>query len=692
MHGLGLLLLQIAVVLLAARAVGWLARRLGQPQVVGEMAAGILLGPSLLGWLAPGASAALFPPSSLEPLHALSQIGLVLFMFLVGLELDPKLLRSRGRAAVMISHASIVVPFLLGTALALHLYPRHSDASVGFAAMALFLGAAMSVTAFPVLARVLTERNLLATKVGALTIICAAVGDVTAWCILASIVAYVRSGAALGALAVTVAGSLVYAGVMLRGVRPLFARIETYYRTRGRMTPEVMAAVVFLLLASAWTTESLGIHALFGAFLLGAVLPKEPGFVHDLAVRLEDLTVILFLPLFFAYTGLRTSIGLLDDPTLWLDCVLVIGVAVAGKLGGSAIAARFSGLSWREAGALGTLMNTRGLMELVILTIGLDLGVISPVLFVMLVLMALATTIMTTPMLEWIYPVHLIRRETIGGDDASEAPGVLIPVSLPSSGPGLLRVAHALVPAPGARLYGVHLLRAEERTMVEETGQPILPGTQTALRPLLAEAEALGVTVRPMAFVSRHFGDDIADLARTKGVRLILLGWHKPVFRESILSGAVAHVMERAPADVAVYVARVDPPWRRVLVPFHQGPHDLAALELARTLAASGAEVTVLHVVAPRRTPDEPRAGAGEVVAAMGPERMTLEIVESGDPERTIIEACAAYDLVLLGADDGDDTDRQPFGERHERIAEACRGSMLIVHRHGANGLTPASR
>jgi Kef-type K+ transport system membrane component KefB len=414
MHGLGLLLLQIAVVLLAARGVGWVARRLRQPQVVGEMAAGILLGPSLLGWAAPGVSTALFPAASLGPLHSLSQIGLILFMFLVGLELDPKLLRNRGRAAVMISHASIVAPFLLGTALALHLYPRYSDASVSFVEMALFLGAAMSVTAFPVLARILTERNLLGTKVGALTIVCAAVGDVTAWCILAAIVAFVRSGAALGGLTITLVGSIAYVAVMLHGVRPLFSRIETYYRTRGRMTSEVVAAILLLLLASAWTTEWLGIHALFGAFLLGAVLPKEPGFVHDLAVRLEDLTVILFLPLFFAYTGLRTSIGLLDEPSLWLDCLLVTGVAVAGKLGGSALAARSCGLDWREAGALGTLMNTRGLMELVILTIGLDLGVISPVLFVMMVLMALVTTIMTTPMLEWIYPLHLIRRETIG--------------------------------------------------------------------------------------------------------------------------------------------------------------------------------------------------------------------------------------------------------------------------------------
>jgi Kef-type K+ transport system membrane component KefB/nucleotide-binding universal stress UspA family protein len=684
MHGLGLLLLQIGVILLAARAVGWVARRLRQPQVVGEMVAGILLGPSLLGWVAPGLSGALFPPASLGPLHSLSQIGLLLFIFLVGLELDPRLLRSRGRAAVVISHASIVTPFLLGAALALHLYTRHSDASVSFPEFGLFMGAAMSVTAFPVLARILTERNLLGTKVGALTIACAAVDDVTAWCVLAGIVAFVRSDAAFGALTVTVVGSVVFAGVMLFAVRPASARLETYYHTRGRMTPEVVATIVFLLLASAWTTEWLGIHALFGAFLLGAVLPKDTGFVRDLAVRFEDVTVILFLPLFFAYTGLRTMIGLLDEPALWLEGGLVVAVAVLGKLGGSAVAARECGLSWREAGALGTLMNTRGLIELVILTIGLDLGVISPVVFVMMVLMALITTVMTTPMLERIYPLHLIRQETIGGDERSETPAVLIPVSLPSSGPGLLRVAHALVPSPSARIYGVHLLRPEERAMVEETGEPILPGDQAALRPLLAEAETLGVTVRPLAFVSRRFGDDIADLARTKDVELILLGWHKPVFSEGILRGAVAHVMERAPADVAVYVARIDPPWSRVLVPYRSGPHDRAALELARRLAEAGAQVTVLHVVPPSDGSDDPHAGARGILGDTEPEGLTLEIVESIDPHHTVIQACATYDLVLLGADNGRGAEPLPFGERHERIAQACRGSMLIIHRHGA--------
>ena len=268
MHAVLTLLLQIGVILAASRLVGLAFRRIQQPQVMGEMVAGILLGPSFLGWIAPGVSASLFPAATLPALGALSQTGLVVFMFLVGVELDPKLLRGRGEAALVTSHASIVAPFFLGSLLALYLYPRLSDESVHFAGFALFMGAAMSVTAFPVLARILTERNLLRTKVGAVTIACAAVDDVTAWCILAAVVTLVRTEAAPGELALTLGGSALFAVGMLFVVRPLVARIEVYYRNRGRvLSQDMIALLLLLMIASAWTTERLGIHALFGAFL-----------------------------------------------------------------------------------------------------------------------------------------------------------------------------------------------------------------------------------------------------------------------------------------------------------------------------------------------------------------------------------------------------------------------------------------
>lgn len=405
------LIVQVAVVVVAARVVGLLFRRIHQPQVMGEMVAGILLGPSLLGWAAPSVSAWLFPPASLGSLSALSQVGLLVFMFLVGLELDPRLLRDRGHAALVTSHVSIVAPFVLGAGLALYLYPRLSDDGVPFVGFALFMGAAMSVTAFPVLARILRERGLLRTRVGAVTIACAAVDDVTAWCILAGVVVLVRSGGAELPLWVTVGGSLAFAGAMLWGVRPLLARMEHAFRRRGAVTQDMLAAILLLVLAAAWTTEWLGVHALFGAFVAGAVMPKGEGFVHALNEKLEDVTVVLLLPLFFAFTGLRTAFGLVSGAEMWGYTALIVLVAVAGKFGGSALAARATGMSWREAGALGVLMNTRGLMELVILNIGLDIGVISPALFAMMVLMALFTTFMTSPLLEWILPARQLRAE-----------------------------------------------------------------------------------------------------------------------------------------------------------------------------------------------------------------------------------------------------------------------------------------
>jgi Kef-type K+ transport system membrane component KefB len=405
------LVLQIAVILVAARIVGLLFQKINQPQVMGEMVAGILLGPSLLGWLAPGVSASLFPPASLSYLNALSQVGLVVFMFVVGLALDPSELHGYGHAAVLTSHVSIVAPFCLGGLTALYLYPRLSDDSVTFTGFALFMGAAMSITAFPVLARILSERGLVRSRMGTLAIACAAVDDVTGWCILAYIVVLVRVAHATRPAWVTIAGSLAYVLIMLFVVRRLLPAFEREFRKRASLSDNLIAAIVVLVLVSALATEWLGIHLLFGAFLMGAIMPKAPEFTRYLLHKFESVTVVLLLPLFFAYTGLRTRIGVGGGRAIWFYSALVIVVAITGKLGGSMFAARLAGMPWREAASLGILMNTRGLMELVILNIGLDIGVISPAMFSIMVLMALVTTFMTTPLLEWVYPTRLFRAQ-----------------------------------------------------------------------------------------------------------------------------------------------------------------------------------------------------------------------------------------------------------------------------------------
>lgn len=406
-----LLIAQIAVILIVARLVGWLFRKIHQPRVIGEMVAGILLGPSLLGWVAPNVSAVLFPAASLGSLNSLSQIGLLLFMFLVGLELDLKQLRELGRTAVITSQVSIIAPFVLGLFLAIYLYPRLSDRTVSFTGFALFISIAMSITAFPVLARILTERDLLRSKVGALAIACAAVNDVTAWCVLAGIVVLVRASGLPLPLWMTLAGLGAFLFIMVFVVKPALHRLVALYERRGMLTHDTLALILLVTLASGWVTESLGVHALFGAFLAGVVMPRHHEFAQQVLQRLESLTVVMLLPLYFAFTGLRSSFLLIVGAGMWFYCVVIILLAVIGKFGGSLVAAKFSGMSWREAAAVGVLMNTRGLVELIILNVGLDLGILSPALFSVMVLMALVTTFMTSPLLSLIYPDQATCRE-----------------------------------------------------------------------------------------------------------------------------------------------------------------------------------------------------------------------------------------------------------------------------------------
>jgi len=397
-HPLSVLLLQVIVVLVASRVMGSVFRRLGQPSVIGEMASGILLGPSLLGALSPAAESFLFPASSLESLHLLSQIGVILFMFVVGFELETQHLRERADAAVLVSHASIIVPFFLGTAFSLAIYRSLAPEGVSFTAFALFMGIAMSITAFPVLARILDERGLTRTQLGATAIACAAVDDVTAWCLLALVVAIVKADG-LFAAALTVALAALFTAVMLVAARPRVARAIQRATAAEPRSKGMVAGVLAFVLASALATEIIGIHALFGAFLAGVVLPADENLRAFLRSRLEAFSSVFLLPLFFAFTGLRTQLGLLGDWSGWLLCASVIGVAICGKLGASALAARWTGMSWRESLSLGVLMNTRGLMELIALNIGYDLGILSPRMFTMMVLMALATTMMAGPAL-----------------------------------------------------------------------------------------------------------------------------------------------------------------------------------------------------------------------------------------------------------------------------------------------------
>ncbi len=392
------LLLQFILIIVATRTLGSLFSRFGQPSVIGEIAAGILLGPSLFGWLWPEASAIVFAKGSLGILQLFSQIGVCLFMFVVGLELEIGQLKHKAQAAVVVSHASIVVPYLLGVVAAYLLFPSFGAPGTPFVTFALFMGIAMSITAFPVLARILADRGITRTPLGVTAIACAAVDDATAWAILAIVVAFARA-TGLTSTFIGFGLVIVFVAAMVWGVRPLLAR---WFDKKGMtITAGSIASVLVFMTAAALATQMIGVHALFGAFLAGAIMPRNEAFRKNLTLRLENFSAIFLLPLFFAFSGLRTHLGLLNDAESWLICGGIIAIATAGKLGGSMLAARLTGMGWNESFSLGALMNTRGLVELIALNIGYDLGILPPRIFSMLVLMALFTTFMTGPLLNF---------------------------------------------------------------------------------------------------------------------------------------------------------------------------------------------------------------------------------------------------------------------------------------------------
>jgi Kef-type K+ transport system membrane component KefB len=400
-YPLATFILQIAVIILAARVFGWLFGKLGQPAVMGEIIAGILLGPSALGALTPAINGFIFPPASIGNLQIFSQIGLILFMFVVGMELDLEILRKNAGSALLISHASIVIPFALGCGLSYFLYSILAPPDIPFFAFALFMGIAMSITAFPVLSRIIRERGLSHSRLGQLALTCAALDDITAWCLLAIVLAIIRNGNQ-NSLSNSLFLLPVYVLAMLFIIRPLLKKLLDQATGEEKIGRSRLTVIFIILLLSAYCTELIGIHALFGAFAAGIVMPAEKEFRIRLADKIEDIALVLLLPLFFVVTGLRTTIGLLDNPSLWVILFLILAVAVIGKFGAAAISAKLMGESLKDSLSIGALMNTRGLVELVVLNIGYDLHIISPAIFTMMVLMALITTCMTNPALNLI--------------------------------------------------------------------------------------------------------------------------------------------------------------------------------------------------------------------------------------------------------------------------------------------------
>ena len=532
-HPLSILIVQIIIILISSRLLGNLFRKIGQPMVIGEIVAGIVLGPSLLGLFFPASFNFFFPAESLPNIQFISQVGLILFMFVIGMDLDLSALSKKATNAIIISHASIVFPFALGMGLAYFLYSEFAGQGIPYLSFGLFIGIAMSITAFPVLARIIQERGWTKTSLGAMAITCAAADDITAWCLLALVIAITKAGSLLGAL-FTMGLALFYIVFMIFAVKPFLSKISNFFPNQETMGKRVVSIFFIILFISSYISEIIGIHALFGAFMAGVAMPANLNFRKLLIEKIEDVSMIVLLPLFFVYTGLRTQIGLLNDYHLWLTCLVIIAVAVVGKFLGSALAARFVGLKWKESLSLGVLMNTRGLMELVVLNIGYDLGVLSPEIFSMMVLMALVTTFMTGPglnFINWIFksanikPTH---KTAVGGPFR-----ILLSFGPSSTGLKLLNLATFL----NGRNYSEHLITALHFTKGTDTHP--LKSDEFALKsfsPLLAHARKKGIPINTIYKVSDHIDKEIIHIINEQKFDFLLIGAGQSFYNGSMFS------------------------------------------------------------------------------------------------------------------------------------------------------------
>lgn len=640
-HDVGRLLLGLAAVIVLARLLGALAKRVGQPPVVGEILAGILIGPSIVGGLV---SDRLFPTEIRPALAGLANVGLVLFMFIIGYELDQSLVRGRQRVAASVSAGSVLLPLGLGTGLALWLAGRHGVTDV--LPFALFIGAAMAVTAFPVLARIVADRGLMRTEVGGLALASAAVDDVLAWSLLAVVVAI---GAADGGAPWHLLAAVPYLIAMFGLVRPLLRRLLAARDRAGRLTPDVLAVILVGLLLSCYATELIGLHAIFGAFVFGSVMPRAGGEAlrHEILERLEQVSVLLLLPVFFVIAGLQVDLSTVDASAL-VELALILVVAIGGKFVGAYAGARLNRVGRRQAGAIATLMNTRGLTEIVILTVGLQLGILDGQLFSMMVVMALVTTIMAGPLLAWIYPRRLAEADIARAERAgmADAAGFRVLVLAPGGPAAAATVALAADLAGPSRPATVALTRLVPYSASPlEVGSGLSPDLlqmNAAMAELAALAAAVrdrGLTVPVVARFTRDPAADLAELVRTGEPDVVVIsgaGAPPPGLPVTLVS-----VLE-PPAHVRAVLARVDGAASAAVV-----LRVAAAVAIARDLA--------LFVDAGPRAPREVTAAVREltrhgVPASVGTPDVAALVVAS-DPGDLAGGAEPAHLIVRSGSE-----------------------------------------
>ena len=621
-HPLALLLAQIITIILTARILGWVFRKIGQPTVIGEIIAGIVLGPSLVGMLFPEFSNALFPVQSLGNLQFLSQIGLILFMFMVGMELDLTTLKNKAHEAVVISHASIIFPFALGITLAYFIYQSFAPPNVQFLSFGLFIGIAMSITAFPVLARIVHERGIHKTKLGSIVITCAAVDDITAWSLLAAVIAIVKAGSFVSSL-YTIAIAIFYVIVMIKLVRPFLKRVGDLHPTRENMSKPVVAIFFLTLIISSYASEIIGIHALFDAFMAGTIMPESTRFRNMFTEKIEDVALVLLLPLFFVFTGLRTEIGLINDPYLWKITALIILVAIAGKFLGSALAAKFVRQSWRDSLTIGALMNTRGLMELVVLNIGYDLGILSPEIFSMMVIMALVTTFMTGPALDLINHFFKEKVSPVAQTmNQLRKYRIILSFGNPEMGRSLLKLANSLIKKQqeNSTLTALHLGSNSvlHHYNIEEY-------ESESFAPVIQESENLNQKITTLFKASDDIDNDITEITNTGNFDLLLIGLGQSIFEGSLLGKILGYttrivnpdrlmlkvagkekLFSNSPFDdrtqnilsntnipVGIFIEKNKTAWTRIMVPFYAQKDGFLIEYIQRLIKNSETQVIV---------------------------------------------------------------------------------------------------
>lgn len=526
---MAILLLQIVVILLAVRIFGWICQKIGQPTVVGEIFAGIVLGPSLLGLYFPEVSEFLFPEFSLDTIQFLSQIGLILFMFIVGMELNLKTIKNKANDALIISHTSIVVAFVLGVVVAYYLFGKFTYQNTLFLPFALFMGIAMSIAAFPVMARIVHERGINKTPLGATIITCAAIDDITAWCLLAAVIAIVKAGS-VGSAVYTILLALAYVIFMFKVVKPFLQRIADLQPSNKIISRSAIGIFFLVLFLSSYATEVIGIHALIGAFLAGVIMPSNLNFRSLFTEKIEDIALVLLLPLFFVYTGLQTQIGLLNEPGMWIICGGIVLFAIVGKFFGSAFAARFINYSWKDSLTIGALMNTRGLIQLVVLNIGLQLGILTPEVFAMMVVVALVTTFMTSPSLtfiDWIFKKKNIK--TAPSEETKYK--ILVSFDTPDMGRKLLFIAHSFIRKKqnNSELTMLHLSEGNllYQYSVEEEEEEMF-------KPISEEAHSLQQSYLPIFKVVGDINNSIAKIANKGEYDFLLIGHRGSIFSDNV--------------------------------------------------------------------------------------------------------------------------------------------------------------